>query len=926
MHERERASKPESQPMPKPNWKEEVRKRLAGLNVRPEREAEIVEEVSGDLQHMYGELRAQGSTEEQAIHDVLTELDSGDLSAELRAAEQTPYREPTPEGAPSRGNWFSDFLQDLRYAARMLRKTPGFTIVAALTLALGIGANTAVFTIVNTFLLNPLPVSKISELVTVNSVGAKKTGQSGDVQPMSFLNLKDVKDKANAFSSLAGHSSPMSVGMTDRGTPHRVFVELVSANYFQTLGIQPSMGRFFSASEDSTPGGGPVVVIGYGAWQNRFGGVADILDRTIKLNDTTFTVIGVGPKGFKGVYAVFGPDMWVPSMMAAEILPAQQQAALSDRAMPVFTGIGRLKPGITFAEAQSEMKIIGSSLEKEYPNANQGQNVALETLTEAAFGPERQAVVFGTALLMLIVGVVLLIACSNVANLLLARASARRQEIAVRMALGAGRGRLLRQLLTESVLLGSLGGVLGLFVAYGGVQLLMSLRPVEYAQNLFDLKLNINVYIFAFAIAILTGLIFGIAPALRSSRTSVSDALKEETRTVGRTRSRVSLANALLAGQVATSLVLLVVAALFLRSVEREYTIDPGFQTSHLALFMLYPGQAGYNQTRTEQFYKNARQRVAAVPGISSVTWASHLPLWAFKQTGIVIEGQEQRAKSEAISAVVDTVDLDYFSTLRIPFREGRDFTQDDRDISTPVAIINDTMAAEYWPGQEVVGKRFQLPGAKNFLKVVGIVKTANYGALGEPPQACVYIPLRQNYSDTMILYVRTERDPSSILTAVQSEIHNVDPGLPVDDIRTGTKVMDQALWWSKIGVGMLGVFGLLALGLASVGLYGIMAYSVSQRRREIGVRMALGAGPGKVSLLILRQGMTLVLAGAAIGLILASLIGRALSRFLYGVNGADVLSLVGATVVLLAVAFAACYLPARSASRVDPLVALRDS
>jgi predicted permease len=915
---------PEHKPESVPDWKEEIKKRLASLNLRPEREAEIIEELSGDLQYMYDELRAQGASDEQAARDALAELDTGDLASELRASEQIPSREPVPEGAPSRGYWFPDFLQDLRYAARMLRKTPGFTIVAALTLALGIGANTAVFTIVNTFLLNPLPVHKISELVTVNSLGVKKTGQSGDVQPMSFPNLKDVEERARSFSGLAGHTPPMPISMTDRGTPHRVFAELVTANFFDTLGIQPSMGRFFSPREDATPGAAPVVVLGYGAWQNRFGGVPDILGRHIKLNDTAFTIIGVGPKGFKGVYAVFGPDLWVPSMMAEQILPAQQQSALTDRSMPVFTGIARLKPGASFAQAQAETKIIGSALEKEYPNANQGQTVALKTLTEAAFGPERQAVVFGTALLMLIVAVVLLIACTNVANLLLARASIRRQEIAVRMALGAGRGRLLRQLLTESVLLGSLGGVLGIFVAYGGCQLLMSLRPVEYAQNLAELKLNVNVYIFAFFVAILTGLIFGIGPALRSSRTSVSGGLKEGTRAVG--QSRVGIANALLAGQVATSLVLLVVAALFLRSVEREYTIDPGFQTSHLALFMLYPGQAGYTQTRTDQFYKQVRQRIAATPGIASVTWASNLPLWAPKQTGIVIEGQEQRTKSEAIAAVVDIVDLDHFSTLGIPFREGRDFTENDRDGSTPVAIINDTMAAEYWPGQDAVGQRLELPGQKNVLKIVGIVKTTNYQSLGEPPQACVYIPQRQNFSDQMILYVRTERNPSSALAAVESEIHNIDPGLPVDDVRTGIKVMDQALWWSKIGVGLLGVFGLLALGLASVGLYGIIAYSVNQRRREIGVRMALGARPVTVTLLVLRQGMTVVFTGAALGFAFALLVGRALSRFLYGLTGADLLSLAAATVVLLVVAFGACYWPARSASRVDPLVALRDS
>ncbi len=909
-----------------PEWREEVRKRLVGLNLRPEREAEIVEEVSGDLEYMYGELRQQGANEEEAFRDVIRELESGDLSSELRASEQTPHRDAVPEGAMNSGSWFADLMRDLRYAGRMLRKSPGFTTVAALTLALGIGANTAVFTIVNTFLLNPLPVERISELVTLNTTSAKKTAQSGELQPLSFLNLQDLTARTRSYSSLAGHSSPMAVTMTDRGVSHRIFMELVTANYFDTLGIRPAMGRFFSPNEDATPGAAPVAVLGYGAWQSRFGGVTDILGRTIKLNDTSFTIIGIGPKGFKGVYAVFGPDLWVPSMMAEQLLPAQQQAALSDRAIPVFTGIARLKPGVTMAQAQAEAKIMGTALEKEYPDANQGQSIALLTLTEAAFGPERQGVVFGSALLIVIVGVVLLIACSNVANLLLARASARRQEIAVRMALGAGRRRLVRQLLTESVLLGLLGGLLGLVFAYEGCQLLMSLRPAEYAQNLADLKISANVYCYAFVVAILTGVIFGIVPALRSSRTSVSEALKEETRTVGRSHRRVSLANALLAGQVATSLVLLVVAAMFLRSIQHEYTIDPGFQTKNLALFMLYPGQAGYNRSRTEQFFKNARDRVAATPGISSVTWASNLPLWGRKETGAVIEGQEQRRKSEAVSAVVNTIDLDYFSTLGIPFREGRDFTQDDRDISTPVAIVNDTMAAEYWPGQDAIGKRLQLPGKNQFLKIVGVVKTANYQSLGEPPQSCVYVPLRQNYSDDMILYIRTERDPSTMLAAVEGEIHDMDPTLPVDDIRTGTKLINQALWWAKIGVGMLGVFGLLALGLASVGLYGIMAYSVNQRRREIGVRMALGAGQGTVSLLVLRQGMTLVLIGAAIGVTLALMAGHALSRFLYGVSGADPISLGGATAVLLAVAFAACYLPARSASRVDPLAALRES
>jgi putative ABC transport system permease protein len=909
-----------------PEWTAAIRKRLEGLNIPPEREAEIIDELASHLQDRYEELTAEGATAEEAYRRSIEEVNYTDLLEELPATVRMGPGPTIPAGAAKSGSFFADLIIDLRYAARMLRKTPGFTAVAALTLALGIGANTAVFTIIDTLLLNPLPVEKISELVALNSTQAKKTEQSGDLQGISYLNFKDVRDRSHAFSSLAADTNPLAITMVATAEPHRVFMEVVTGNYFETLGIRPFLGRFFLPSEDTTPGAAPVVVLGYAAWQGRFGGDPNILGRTIKLNNTPFTIIGIGPKGFKGLYAVFGPDLWVPSMMAEQVLPAVQGKALSDRSIAVFNGVGRLAPGVTLPHAKAEAEIVATSLEKEYPDSNQGKAIMLRPLREAAYGPERQPLMFGGGLLMAIVGFVLLIACSNVANLLLARASARRQEIAVRLALGAGRGRLIRQLLTESVLLGLLGGILGFLIGYGGSRLLWSLRPEEFALNLAELRMNGSVFVFALVAAILTGLIFGIVPALRSSRTSVSEVLKEETRSAGASRGRVSLANTLLAAQVAVSLVLLVVAALFLRSIQREYTIDPGFETKRLALFMLYPGQAGYDRTRTEEFYKQARERIATVPGISSLSWASNMPLWERKDTGVVIEGQEQRRKSEEVSAVVNTVDLDYFSTLGIRFVEGRDFTLEDGDISTPVAIINDTMAATFWPKQDPIGKRLQLPNGKKFLQIVGVVKTTNYQTLGEPPQSCVYIPLRQNYSDSMVLYVRTERDPSTIFPAVQGEIRNIDSALPVEDMRTGTKIIEQALWGAKIGVGLLGVFGLLALGLAAVGLYGIMAYSVNQRRREIGVRMALGAGQGSVSLLVLRQGMTVVLSGMAIGVVLALLLGRVLARFLYGVSGGDLVSLATAALVLLGVAFVACYLPARSASRVDPLVALRQS
>ncbi|HEX8764363.1 MAG TPA: ABC transporter permease, partial [Candidatus Acidoferrum sp.] len=538
-----------------PEWKMEIRKHLLGLNLRPEREAEMMEELSDHLQQRYEEQRARGADDDEALREVMGEIDWRDFVPELQISEKTRPADAVPEGAAASAHFFEDLWKDLRFALRMLRKSPGFTAVAVLTLALGIGANTALFTVVDSLILNPLPVEKISTLAAVNATLAKKTAPSGDLQAISYLNLKDIRERTHAFRSLAGHSYPMAVTMTDKEQPRRIFAEIVTANYFETLGLHPFLGRFFLPSEDTTPGAAPVAVLGYTAWQSRFGGDPNIFGRTIRLNETRFTIIGVGPKGFKGVYAVFGPDLWVPSMMAERILPAEQRNALGDRGLPLLTGIGRLEPGVTLAQAQAEMKIASAALEKEDPGVNEGKALTVTPLIEAAYGPERQPVVFGGFLLMAIVAFVLLIACSNVANLLLARASVRRQEIAVRMALGAGRRRLIRQLLTESVILGLFSGVLGFLFGYGGCRILESLRPAEYAQNLADLRLNTPVFVFALAVAILTGLIFGIVPALRFSRVSVSEVLKEETRSAGRSRSRVSLANALLAGQVAVSLV-----------------------------------------------------------------------------------------------------------------------------------------------------------------------------------------------------------------------------------------------------------------------------------------------------------------------------------------------------------------------------------
>ena len=908
-----------------PDWKEEITRHLARVRLDAAREAGIIDEWVHHIEDRYDELLAAGRSPDEARRTVLAELNNSDLLPGTLGP--VPSADPVPAGAVRSGNILTGLWHDLRYAARMLRKSPGFTAVVVLTLALGIGANTTVFTVINTLLLNSLGVDKPSDVKAVYTIDDKTNSNAGRVLLTSYLNLQDYRERNEVFSSLTGYTPPIILTMAVGASSEHPFAELVTRDYFETLGMRPFMGRFFLADEQSTPGTHPVAVVTYGAWQQRLGGDPAIVGRTVKLNNVVFTIVGVAPRGFKGVNAIFGPDFWIPAMMSQQIQPPQHRDALQNRAELEFRAVARLKPGVTAAQAEANMRTLAAALEKEYPEPNQGHSVAIRPLSEAALGDARQQIVFGSAVLMAVVGLVLLIACSNVANLLLARAAGRRQEIAARLALGASRSRLVRQLLTESMLVGLLSGALGLLFADQGCQLLWrSFRPSSGASNFVDPKIDVGVFLFALIVSLLAGVLFGIAPAVQSARTGIVEALKEETRTAGRSRRAISFGNALLVGQVALSLILLVVAGLFLRSIQRAYTIDPGFETKRLGVLLISVGQAGYNRAQSEQFYRDARARVSAIPGVASLSWASNMPFWNRASRGILLEGQEQRKKSDVITTIVNTVDLDYFNTMQIALRRGRDFTSVDRDAAVPVAIINETMAARYWPNQDPVGKRFKFSGDNFPRQIVGVAKTTNYSALGEEPQPCIYLPLKQNFADSMVLYVRTEREPQAVLPAVLRVIRTLVPQVNVGRADTGLQMIDYALFSAKMGVGLLGVFGLLALGLASIGLYGIMAYAVARRRREIGVRMALGAARSSVLRLVLRQGMTLVSAGIVLGLAASFLIARAIAKLLYGVSAADPISFAGAALVLAAVALLACYLPARNASRVDPLIALRDS
>jgi predicted permease len=815
--------------------------------------------------------------------------------------------------------------QDIRYGVRSLSKSPVLTAAAVLSLALGVGANTTMFTLINTLFINPLPVERPSELVAVFTLDANNPTRFGSLLPLSHPNLADVRTQNDVLSDLAGYSSPLPVSWSTVAAPERVFVQLVTGNYFDVLGLRPAAGRFFLPAEDRIPGSGAVAVVGYGFWQRRLGGDPSAVGRTLTLNRVAFTIVGVAPEGFKGVTSIFGPDLWLPSMMAPEILPPQAGDWLHERGTVAFNTAGRLKPGVTRPQAEARLKTIAAALERAYPAANKGRTVSVMPLTEAAIFPGmRGALMFGGAVLMAIVGLVLLIACSNVANLMLARATARRREIAVRLALGAGRGRIVRQLLTESVMLGLAGGAAGLAFGMWGRDLLWSFRPAMVADNFVELRFDARVFAFTFIVALASGIVFGLAPALRASRPDLVDVLKEESATAAGRRRAGRLRGALVVGQVALSLVSLVVAGLFLRNIQQAFRIDLGYDAARIAVVSANPAQAGYDRPRAEQFYRDVRERALQVPGVASASWSTNQPLWASLYRRTVIDGRDPRVASETPLILVSTVDVEYFRTLGVAVISGREFDKTDRLESAPVAVVNETMAAKYWPNEIAVGKHLRFDNDGTSREIVGVVKTIKYQSLGEPPQPAVYLPLGQNYATALVLYVRASGDPAPVLRTIQREIREIAIDVPLENPATVAEVVDQSLWMMKLATGLLAVFGVLALGLASVGLYGILAYAVGQRQREIGLRMALGADGATVLRLVLREAAALVGSGIVLGLGLSAVAGRTVASLLFGVSPIDVPAFAGAAATLTLVALAASYLPARRASRLDPSVALR--
>jgi len=811
--------------------------------------------------------------------------------------------------------------QDLRYALRTLAKNRGFAIVAVISLALGIGANTTIFTLINAVFLNPLPARRVSELLAVLTVDATNPS----VWTVSYPNYKDIRDGNEVFSGLAAYSFPNLLAMNASGEePQQTFVEFVTGNYFDVLGLEPALGRFFLPEEDETPGSHPVAVLGHGLWSRRFGKDPRVLGSIVRLNGHPFTIVGVGPEGFKGVTVLFGPDLWVPTMMREQLAAVRVRDFFNDRRGLFFFVFGRLRTGASREQANANVAAIANALAQEYPEPNKGRSAKVMPLAEATLFPGfRDSFVLGGVVLMIIVGLVLLIACSNVANLMLAKAVSRQKEVAIRLSLGCGRWRLVRQLLTESALLGLLGGAVGLIVAFLGRDFISSFRPAFLANNILDLTLDSRVFGFALLISLATGLLFGLAPALAASRFSVVEALKEESRTAGRWR-RLSLRNALVVVQVTLSIVSLIAAGLFVRSSRRAHELDTGFETRRLGVMVVNPGQGGYDQPRAEQFYRSVLERVGGLPGLRSASWASNLPLFGGFLRSVFPEGLENQDGEKGVLVQTNIVEPGFFETFDVALLRGRDFSTADRKDSIPVAVINEKMAQRFWSGEDAIGKRFRMYGNDFFQEIVGIVETTKIGTLGEDPQPCAYLPLEQNYSDAMTLYLRTEGDPAPVMTAAQREIRAMDPLVPVINPLTVGEVIDQSLFAPKLAAGLLGVMGVMALALASVGLYGVLAFRVGQRFREIGLRMALGAQRSDVLRMVLTNAMMLVGVGVGIGLVAAFAVSRAVKSLLYGISATDPATFLGVTLVLAAVALVASSIPALRASRVDPLVALR--
>ena len=810
-------------------------------------------------------------------------------------------------------------VQDLRVSLRRLRKAPGFTLIAVLSLALGIGANSAIFSLVNTALLRPLPIERPQELVALN--GAAEKG-GGEFPTFSYLNYKDLRDRNNTLAGLILYRMA-PVSLSHDGVNERVWSYLASGNYFDVLGVRAAIGRVLTPDDDRAKGAHPVAVITHDCWQQRFGGDPKIVGKSILVNGVSFAIIGVTAPGFLGSEIGYRTEMWFPAMMQEQIEPANDW--LEDRDSYNSFVQGRLKPGVTMAQAEANLKSIAADLAREYPRENEGRTIKLSPA--GLFGNFMRGPVTGfAAVLMGIVGLVLLLACINLANLLLARATERRKEIAIRLAVGATRGRLVRQLLTESVLLALIGGAVGLLLAYWLVDAIMAFKPPMDIPLSTNLHMDYRVLLFTLLASLVTGLLFGLLPALQSTRPELVPALKDEVSVGGYRRSL--LRNGMVVVQITLSLVLLVSAGLVLRGLQRAQFLNPGFVPQNAIEMSFDLSLQGYDGARAKEFKRQLLDRVRALPGVLHAGLSNFVPLsMNINQNSVYIEGQPQERGGNVPTSMTSSATPGFLQAMGVRVLEGRDFAETDDETRPRVALVNETFARRFWPGQSAVGKRFSFDGEgteQQWVEIIGVIQNGKYFSLGEDPTLMVYTNLRQTSGSFLTLVVRTSGEPKSVIAAIRREFGQLDANLPVYNVKTLVEHMNLPLFPARVAAALLGSFGLLAMLLAAIGLFGVMSYAVSQRTREIGIRMALGAGVREIFKLVVGQGLLLTSIGVVIGLALAALGTRLLASLLYGVDTLDPLTFLSVTLLLAAVAFLACYFPARRAMRTDPMLALR--
>jgi len=809
-------------------------------------------------------------------------------------------------------------LGDLKYALRALAKHRGFTITAVISLALGIGANTTIFTLLNAILLRPLPLDDPATLASVYTADPRNPGLLG----CSYLNYKDYRDRNSVFSTLALYA-PITVNLTGQGAPRLLMAHIVSGNYFKALGIKPVVGRPFLPEEDVTPNANAVTVISYGLWNRLFAADPHVTSRSFVIDGRAFSIVGVAPPGFQGINQLYGADLWVPMAMYPQVFPSV--AWVNQRRASVFSVVGRLKSGVGMPQAEGAMQSLAAELARQYPRENGGRSVKLAPISEAALSHKDREVYNRTGSILLAIStLVLLIACANVASLQLVRAAARTKEITVRLALGASRWQLIRQLLVESVLLSVGGGALGLLLAQAAGSALWRMRPPAFKYASFRFDSDPRVLAYAFGVALLTGILFGLIPAFRATRSDLANDLKERTSQPSSAGGKWGPRSILVMSQLAFSAIALVGAGLFVRSVINANRVDPGFDAAHLGIVTFNVANQGYNEARGRDYQQRILQRAASVPGVEAVTLSKDPPFVISGARTVLLQGQDNTSSGVGRVTLTSVTWPGYFQAIRIPILRGRDFTMLDAKTSPKMAIVNEAAATHFWPGQDAIGKVVEFAGENLPVQVVGVVRNANYQVIGELPQAMIYLAMPQYYFAYSVLYVRSAGDIATVLANVRREAQTIDPNLFLDP-ETVRATIQKTLWAQSLSATLLSVFGGLALLLATIGIYGVVSYSVTMRARELGVRMALGAAPSEVQGMILREGMRLALLGITAGAIASLVASRWLQSMLLMVSGQDAETFIAVPAFLAAAAILACWIPARRATRIDPAMALRD-